>query len=80
MEIGQASSCVRGCSALAVVIMQCKNANAWYGSAVAFGDQGAALKIRELEVIDDLSQIDWEYELAKLLEMNRAVLMARWLT
>lgn len=80
MEIGQASSCVRGCSALAMVIMQCKNANAWYGSAMAFGDQGRALKIRGLEVIGDFSQIDCGCELAKLLEMKGAVLMPRWLT
>lgn len=63
-----------------MVIMRCKNANAWYGFAMAFGDEGTALQIRELEIIDDFSQIACGCELAKLLEMKGAALMPRWLT
>lgn len=55
--------------------MLCKNANAWYGFAMAFGDQGSALKIKELEVIDDFSQIVCGCELAKLAKMRGAVLI-----
>ena len=42
---------------------------------MAFGDQGCALKIKELEVIDDFSQIGCGCELAKLLEMRGAMLI-----
>lgn len=42
---------------------------------MAFGDQGSALKIKELEVIDGFSQIVCGCELAKLAEMRGAVLI-----
>lgn len=42
---------------------------------MAFGDQGSALKIKELEVIDDFSQIVCGCELAKLAKMRGAVLI-----
>lgn len=38
-------------------VRQGKNANMQYDFAVAIGDKGSALKIKELEVSDDFSQI-----------------------
>lgn len=42
---------------------------------MAFGDQESALKMKELEVIDDFSQIVCGCELWKLLEMGGALLI-----
>lgn len=39
------------------VVMLGKNANTRYDFAVATGDKGSALKIKESEIIDDFSQI-----------------------
>lgn len=48
-------------------------AGTWYGFAVAFGDRGSALKIKELEVIAAFSQVVCGCELAKLLATRGAV-------
>jgi len=34
-----------------------KNPDTWHGFATAFGDQGSALKIKELEVVGDFRQV-----------------------